>query len=195
MLAVLVTGCGTAPSGQPGGASGTPSASLPASTTAIPPTTTAEATVSPPQQAAPLECKVADLTLSIRGEDGALGTIYRGLVFTNTGGRTCTIEGFPGVSFVAGDDGHQVGQAAVRDGAKGGVVTLKPGDTATAPVGFTNVDAYDPAECQPTPARGLRVYPPHDTASAFVPFPAPACIAMSVPQLKVLTVHAGPNLD
>jgi hypothetical protein len=99
------------------------------------------------------------LTLSISGEEGALGTIYRGLVFTNTGGRTCTIQGFPGMSFVAGDDGHQVGKAAAWDGAKGGVLTLKPGEAATAPVGFTNIDAYDPANCRPTPVRGLRVYP------------------------------------
>ncbi|MEV4313504.1 DUF4232 domain-containing protein [Actinocrispum sp. NPDC049592] len=195
LVAALIGGCGkTAPTA----AEGTPSASTSTTTTTVPSTTTTTTTAAPPPspaQAAPAECKVADLSLSIRGEDGALGTIYRGLVFTNTGGRTCTIEGFPGVSFVAGDDGHQVGQPAVRDGAKGGVVSLKPGDAATAPVGFTSIDAYDPAECQPTPVRGLRVYPPHDTASAFVAFPGQACANPSVPHLKVLTVHAGPNLN
>ncbi|MFE6613334.1 DUF4232 domain-containing protein [Amycolatopsis sp. NPDC057786] len=37
------------------------------------------------------------------------------------------IQGFPGVSYVAGDDGHQVGKAADRTGDKGGVVELRPG--------------------------------------------------------------------
>ncbi len=124
-----------------------------------------------------------------------MGTMYRGLVFTNTGRRTCTIQGFPGVSFVAGDRGRQVGHAAWWDGPKGEVITLNPGDAATAPVGFTNIDFYDPADCRPTPVRGLRVYPPHDTAAAFVAFPTKACAATSIMHLLVLTVHAGPNLN
>ena len=35
-------------------------------------------------------------------------------LLTNTGGRTCELRGFPGVSYVAGDDGHQVGPAAAQ---------------------------------------------------------------------------------
>jgi hypothetical protein len=69
---------------------------------------------------------VRDLDVSL----GTAGTLYRPLVFTNTGGRSCTIQGFPGVSFVTGDDGHQVGEAAMRVDPKGPPVTLKPGDTA-----------------------------------------------------------------
>jgi hypothetical protein len=138
---------------------------------------------------------VRDLDVSLGASEGTAGTTYRALVFTNTGGRTCTIQGFPGVSFVAGDDGHQVGEAAVRVGEKGPAVTLTPGGTATSPVGFVNVSVYDPATCGPTPVRGLRVYPPHERKSVFVPFETTGC-AGELPgsQLTVRTVHSGSGL-
>lgn len=138
------------------------------------------------------ECKVADLKLSLRDGDSAAGTTYRYLVFTNKGSRTCTIQGFPGVSYVAGDDGHQVGPAAYRVGKKGPAITLKPGDSAAADVGFVQVRNYDPAVCKPTEVRGLRVYPPHDYDSAFVPHAGTGC-AGNPPgnQLTVATVKAG----
>lgn len=141
------------------------------------------------------ECRSGDLEVSLGAEEGTAGTIYRALVFTNSGRRTCTIQGFPGVSFVAGDDGHQVGQAAVRNREKGPVITLAPGAAATAPVGFVNIGALGP-RCRPTPVRGLRVYPPHNTAAEFVPFDTTACAGTTSPSthLTVMTVHAGSGL-
>jgi len=165
------------------------------------PTSTAQAQQPPtPGQGTPApatpasnECKVADLTLSLGGGDAAAGTSYRALVFTNKGGRTCTIQGFAGVSYVTGDDGHQVGPAAYRTGSKGPVITLKPGDSAFAPVGFVQVGNYDPAVCKPTEVRGLRIYPPHDYDSAFLPNAGMGCAASSLPgnQLTIGTVQAG----
>jgi hypothetical protein len=152
-------------------------------------------TTTPPDRtrpAGPRQCGSAELEVSLGATDGAAGTIYHALVFTNSGPRSCTIQGFPGVSFVAGDDGHQVGQAARRNGDKGPVVTLVPGATATAPVGFVNVGALGP-RCRPTPARGLRVYPPHNTAAEFVPLESTACAGTTGPSthLTVGTVHPG----
>jgi hypothetical protein len=140
----------------------------------------------------PAVCTVRDLDVSLGAEEGTAGTMYRALVFTNTGNRTCTIQGFPGVSFVAGDDGHQVGEAAVRVEPKGSPVTLKPGDTANSAVGFVNIGLFDAATCQPTAVRGLRVYPPHERSSEFVPFETTGC-AGDLPgsQLTVRTVRAG----
>ncbi|GAB3914191.1 DUF4232 domain-containing protein [Kibdelosporangium lantanae] len=145
---------------------------------ATPETPAEQGTDSPPPQQAnggPGECKAADLSLSIGDSEGAAGTVYRKIVFTNKSGRTCTIQGFPGVSYVTGDDGHQVGEAAVRVGTKGPVITLAPGAKADAPVGFVQVGNFDPGACQPTPTRGLRIYPPHDTASMFLPLDGTGC--------------------
>jgi hypothetical protein len=177
----------------------TNSSSQPAPTTSESqqPTSTAQAGQQPPATTpappASNECKVADLALRLGGGDAAAGTSYRALVFTNKGTRTCTIQGFAGVSYVAGDDGHQVGPAAYRTGTKGPVITLKPGDSAYADVGFVQVANYDPAVCKPTEVRGLRIYPPHDYDSAFLPNPGTGCAAAKLPgnQLTIGTVKAG----
>jgi len=147
-------------------------------------TTTAELTIA--------QCTVRDLDVSLGAEEGTAGTVHRALVFTNTGARACVIQGFPGVSFVTGDDGRQVGEAAERVGDKGPPITPRPGMSATAPVGFVNIGNYDPAICQPTPVLGLRVYPPQERRSEFVPFGTTGC-AGDLPgsQPTVGTVHKG----
>ncbi|GAA4853014.1 hypothetical protein GCM10023201_52890 [Actinomycetospora corticicola] len=96
-------------------------------------------------------------------------------MFTNSGSTTCRLRGFPGVSFVAGDDGHQVGPAAAEDGARAGEVDLAPGRSAHALVRITDSRNDDNATCVPTTVRGLRIYPPGDTAAAFVAAPQTAC--------------------
>lgn len=191
------TGTTGATSTTPGevAASGSPSTaattvpSVPAGVTAASPPP-----VDPADRPTGTDCTAADLTLTVGDGEGTAGTVYRPLRFTNSGGRVCTIQGFPGVSYVAGADGHQVGPAAFRDGTKGAVVTLRPGQVAAATVGFVNVRNYDDAACQPTPVLGIRVYPPHDTAAMFVPLEGLGC--MRTPpgnQLTVRTVNPGPN--
>jgi hypothetical protein len=176
----------TVPSGPSSGPSGTPS---------TPPAAANPGEQSPPEAATSGECKAGELKLSIGRGDAAAGTAYRPLRFTNAGQRTCTMQGFPGVSYVAGDDGHQVGPAAFREGTKGAVVSLAPGETAFATVGFTQVHNFDPNVCKPTPVRGLRVYPPHDTASMFLALEGTGC-AGTPPgnQLIVRTVQKGQGL-
>jgi uncharacterized protein DUF4232 len=138
------------------------------------------------------ECKVADLSLRLNDGEGTAGTYYRALIFTNKGRRTCTIQGFPGVSYVTGDDGHQVGQAAERNGAKKPAVTLKPGDSANVTIGFRDVDAFDETSCEPTETRGLRVYPPHEYDSMFVPADGRGCAGkVQESQLTVTSVEPG----
>jgi hypothetical protein len=148
----------------------------------------------PPSTVASTDCKVADLSLRLGGGDAAAGTSYRALVFTNKGNRTCTMQGFPGISYVAGDDGHQVGPAAYRNGEKGPVITLKPGDSAFADVGFVQIGNFDPEACKPTEVRGLRIYPPQEYDSMFLANPGTGC-AGTPPgnQLTVVTIQAGPG--
>lgn len=190
-VAMLVAGCqdGASNADNPDVPSISGAAGAPETTTTEP--SAGSSTAAPPKGQPPLsdtpnaggekpssgsaECKVADLRLSLGGGDAAAGTTYRELRFTNKGTRTCTIQGFPGVSYVAGDNGHQVGPAAFRDGAKGRAISLKPGMTVFAPVGFVQVRNYDPAACKPTSVRGLRVYPPHEYDSMFVSAPGTGC--------------------
>jgi hypothetical protein len=100
---------------------------------------------------------------------------YVGLQFRNAGPAACTLYGYPGVSWVAGADGHQVGAAATRQANNSGpaeqAVTLAPGALASAPLDIVNASALPPAECKPVPVRGLRVYPPGERSALFLSLP------------------------
>lgn len=120
-------------------------------------------------------CTTGELSASLGEGDAAAGSRYRPLIFTNTGSDPCELRGFPGVSYVAGADGHQVGPAAAMSGERGGQVPITPGGRAQAQLQLVNVQNYDPADCHPAPIRGLRVYPPGDTASLFVPMDGEGC--------------------
>lgn len=158
----------------------------------VPPATSSQV---PPQQGQDSgECQTTDLRLGLGNGDGATGTVYRPLQFTNVGGRTCEIQGFPGVSYVTGDSGQQVGEPAFREGSKGPAITLTPGMSVYAEVGFVQAGNFDPAECQPTTVRGLRIYPPHEYDSMFVPVEGTGCAgAPPNHQLTVGTVQANPG--
>ncbi|RSM63998.1 DUF4232 domain-containing protein [Kibdelosporangium aridum] len=169
-----------------------PTVTTPTSTSETPASTPTSAEAPPPPQpAANGLCKSANLKLSVGDGDAAAGTVYRNLVFTNVSSAPCTIQGFPGVSYVTGDNGQQVGEPAVRVGSKGAAIKLAPGQSAVAPVGFTQVANYDPAVCKPTEVRGLRVYPPQETASMFVALAGTGC-AGNPPgqQLSVKTIQS-----
>jgi hypothetical protein len=185
--ALLLAGCsgGTDEvNGGTPGASARPATTVPASTTS--------AAATSPSGGTPPNCPTASLRVTLGEGDAGAGSTYRPLVFTNTGGTTCQLRGFPGVSYVAGDDGHQIGPAASMSGERGGEVRLGPGGSAAAQLQLVNVQNFDAATCRPTPVRGLRVYPPGDTQSAFVPFETTGCAAEQLPgdQLGVQTMTA-----
>jgi len=184
-------------------AAGCSSAEPPPVTTAPPPATT-DAGVPPtvttgasdgrsiePVASTP-RCTTPELTLTLGAAGAAAGSVYQDLIFTNSTRHRCELTGFPGVSYVAGDDGHQVGPAAEMSGERGGPVILDPAGTAKAQLQLADVRLFDADTCMPTPVRGLRVYPPGDTASLFVPRDGTGCSATNLPgaQLAVQTVMA-----
>lgn len=177
MLALALTACSS--STKPGPASAPETAAVP--TTAGVPATPRTPTGSPSTPGAPAgsvaapRCRSAQLTPSLGPPEGAAGSVYRVLVFTNTGSQACGMQGFPGVSYVAGDMGQQVGPAAERVGDAGGSVRITSGATGSAQLQMVNVANYDAAVCRPTPVRGLRIYPPGETAALFVPVEATGC--------------------
>ena len=137
-------------------------------------------------------CEVGELKLSLSYQGSGAGSEHQALVFTNTGDRACVVQGFPGVSYVAGSDGHQVGKAAFRSGSKGPAIPLRPGQQATAALELTNVENYDAATCQPTAAKGLQIYPPQSYDSLFVPMnDATGCASekISGEQLTIQTLQ------
>jgi hypothetical protein len=125
-------------------------------------------------QAGVAVCTSADLKVSLGGGAGAgMSQNHTGLQLRNTGSTACTLYGYPGVSWVAGADGHQVGAAAERQSDNSGsaerTVTLAPGALASAPLDIVDAAVIPTSECKPVPVRGLRVYPPGEKAALFLP--------------------------
>lgn len=114
-------------------------------------------------------CLTSQLKVETSGQQGGAGSMLFNLVFTNTSDSSCSLNGFPGVSLVTDNNGTQLGNSAVREDVSFEPVMLDPGAAAIAPVQLTSTGPLDPKECQPTPADGLRVYPPGEKKSAYVP--------------------------
>jgi hypothetical protein len=195
-------GAGDAPDTSAGGASVAPTSAAPATSTSSSPSATSSApstsTSAPTTSSAnaPVEgvCTTDQLDVAVAPAEGggAAGSVYEAITFTNTGSASCTLEGYPGVSAVAGDDGEQVGAAAVRD--KSGTATsvdLAAGGEAYALLQVSEAGNYDADECEPTLARGFRVYPPGETAAAFAAADVGACASDDVTLLTVGPVQAG----
>ena len=123
-------------------------------------------------------CTSADLQASLGGGAGAgMSQNHTGLQLKNTGSSTCTLYGYPGVSWVRGAQGLQTGAAAVRQADPSGtekVVTLAPGALASAPLDIVDAAVIPPSECKPVAVRGLRIYPPGQKAALFLSLPTAA---------------------
>jgi hypothetical protein len=89
--------------------------------------------------------------------NGAAGTIYYPIEFTNTG-APCTLRGFPGVAAV-GKTGHQLGKPAGRFSMAVHTVTLKHNQTAHALVGIEEASII--GGCHLATGDGLQVFPPN----------------------------------
>jgi hypothetical protein len=182
---VLAAGCAasststTAAASSPTGASSA-SASSPAAGTGAAATSAASSAASAGASSSAATasgtpaCTSADLKVSLGGGAGAgMSQNHIGLQLRNTGSSPCTVYGYPGVSWVAGADGHQVGAAAQRQSNNSGsaeqTITLAPGALASAPLDIVDAAVIPPAECKPVPVLGLRVYPPGETAALFLP--------------------------
>ncbi|MHB1717856.1 MAG: DUF4232 domain-containing protein [Acidimicrobiales bacterium] len=116
-------------------------------------------------------CSTTNLRVSLGPGNGAAGSSYYPLVFTNVGTVPCTLSGYPGVSAVTGAEGTQEGAAASRatSTTAPATVTLAADGTASALLRIVVAQNYPAATCHPAAAAGLRVYPPGDLAAAFVP--------------------------
>jgi hypothetical protein len=137
------------------------------------------ASAAPPatqSRAAAPACKTSQLVIWIFNGQGAAGSFYYELNFTNLGGSTCTMRGFPKV-FGVDLQGKRVGLDFAHEPGKQKLVTLPGGgsETATATLRVVEAGNFSPAECHPTKIAGVRVVPPGQSASKVVPFPSETC--------------------
>lgn len=179
----------SAPGQPPGQAAGT------AAGTAAGPTPSQAVGTAGSQDGDPGRCTSDALSYEVPvpvvGSNGSASSTTS-VVLTNAGSTPCTLYGYPGVSFVAGGDRHQVGAAADRQpDTKPARVTLAPGSRASGPLTIVANASVDAGACQPTDAVGIKVYPPGSTGWVLLDRPATVCGAPGAHQLVVGPLQAG----
>jgi hypothetical protein len=128
----------------------------------------------------------------------AAGSTYVPIDFTNTSGSSCTLFGYPGVSFVSSPTGSQLGQPATRNpGAMATTVTLAPGEIAHATLQVAGAGNYSSSACTPVTAHWLRIFPPNQLTAIYAKYTVQVCSA-KLPhklgsQLAVYVVRPGPG--
>jgi Protein of unknown function (DUF4232) len=137
-------------------------------------------------------CATSELAVSLGQGNGAAGSTIVPLVFRNNSGSACTLYGYPGVSFVTGPGGSQIGTSASEDKATPRqLVTLAAGSTAHALLQVAVAQNYPPSRCHLVQAHWLRIFPPGQTAPLYVKFNSATCTAKSIRVLAVQTMAPG----
>jgi hypothetical protein len=137
-------------------------------------------------------CATSALKVSLGSGNGAAGSTIVPVQFTNQSSSPCTMFGFPGVSFVTGPGGAQIGAPADEDpGTARSLVTLAPGAIAHALLQVTVAQNFPAAKCGLTTAHWLKVFPPGQTAALFVKYSSSTCSHASIRVLHVQTVQSG----
>jgi Domain of unknown function (DUF4232) len=181
-VAALAAGCGsTAAPGAGPTATATVSAALPGTPSGD--TAGAAATPGP--------CATAALRVTLGQEGAAAGHFYRTLDFTNISSASCTLDGYPGVSFVAAVGGKQIGAAASRSPASKRLIVLAPGKKAHARLDLLDVLNFPPPECAASNAHWIKVYPPSQLSASYVPWTAKVCSKPRPVYLFVAPVRQG----
>jgi hypothetical protein len=144
--------------------------------------------------AAVAACTAADLGVWVAVDqgNGAAGSTYFPLQFTNLSRHYCSLRGFPGVSAIS-SNGKQLGSPAhwshvtpVR------TVVLAPGATAHTLLQYGDVEVETGAGCgRPTTAFELRVYPPGQRSATHAAFDLPVCSHAGPIYLNVEPITAG----
>jgi len=189
LLAALVAGCG---SGTPA-ATPTKTITVTPSAAASPSTgstgSTGSAAAASPSTAA--ACPTRSLAVKPGLSQGAAGSVYQVLDFTNISNVACTLYGYPGVSLAGGKPVTQIGLAAAEDhSSPRRLVTLAPGAVANALLRIVQAANFPPARCHLADADYLQIYPPNQTTPVYVAYKAQAC-AKPVQILTVSVVQPG----
>jgi hypothetical protein len=192
-MAVLAAGCGS--NGSPAAA---PTKTITVKATPAAPASTAAASGTPaagqasptPAGAAPA-CPTRSLGLKLGLAQGAAGSTYQVIDFTNISNAACTLYGYPGVSLAGGKPVTQIGLAAAESHATPRkLVTLAPGAVANAVLQIAHAVNFPAARCHPVTADYLQIYPPNQTTPAYLHYSSQTC-AKPVQVLTVSVVQPG----
>jgi uncharacterized protein DUF4232 len=139
-------------------------------------------------------CTAADLGawVAVSQSNGAAGSIYYPLQFTNLSRHACAMRGFAGVSAVDRNL-HQLGSPAGRAHVVPvRTVVLAPGATAHAVLRYGDVTVATSPGCHPTfRTFELRVYPPGQYHATYAAFDFEVCSHAGPVYMVIGPIQAG----
>jgi len=141
-------------------------------------------------------CTASDLAVWVNygASQGAAGTWYYPLEFTNDSNHTCRTWGWPGVS-AASATGRQLGDAAQRlHYYTPAWVNIGAGATAHALLSYSNAEVQT-SGCKPVNASQIRVYAPNQRTADLGFFSLPVCtVGGGHVYLRVANIQPGTNI-
>jgi len=202
--ATAIAGCGSqsasslssSPSAASGssGSNGAAASSASASSTAAPTGPASSAAVNPNAAGSggPPGCATRDLKATVGIAQGAAGSVYQVIDFTNIGTASCSLYGYPGIALAGGSPVTQIGAAASRSPQAGpALITLKPGGVANTLLRITQAQNYPTSRCSPMASTYLQIYPPNQTTPIYLGYKSTGCSATGVNLLTVSVVQSG----
>jgi hypothetical protein len=194
-VAALATGCSSSSSSasSPTLAPSSAVASSPSAATASVPSAAASATPSSSAAAGGTPaCATRSLKATVGIAQGAAGSVYQVIDFTNISGSPCTLFGYPGLALAGGTPVTQIGAAAARStGSSAKLVTLAAGKTANALLQITQAENYTASRCVPKASTYLQIYPPNQTTPIYLAYKSMGCSSSKVNLLTVGVVQPG----
>ena len=152
------------------------------------------ADTAPAAPAAVRACTASDLGawVAVTQGNGAAGSIFYPLQFTNLSRHACAMRGFPGVSAID-RNGHQLGSPASWDHAlPARTVVLAPGATAHSILRWSDATVATSPGCHPVSSPfELRIYPPGQYRATYAAFGLKACSHAGPAYLGVETIQPG----
>jgi hypothetical protein len=168
------------------------SAVAPGGTSSAPATPVPSASSSSGTGSAAAACPTRVLKVTTGAAQGAAGSVYQAIDFTNTSSTPCTLYGYPGVSLAGGSPATQIGAAATRSRtASARVVTLAGGATANALLQIAEAGNYPTSTCGPVASSYLKIYPPNQTTPVYLSYKGTGCSKSSVKLLTIGAVQPG----
>jgi Protein of unknown function (DUF4232) len=152
----------------------------------------ASASPAKPGSVGPAGCLTSALRATLGAAQGTAGSAYQVIVVANASGKTCALYGYPGVSFVSGIGGSQIGKDAARDRAvPPKVVTLMPGQSGSFALRVVDAAALPATSCDPVTAKWLKIFPPENTTALYLGYAAHACASKTATILTTRAVVEG----
>ena len=137
-------------------------------------------------------CATRDLKAAVGIAQGAAGSVYQVIDFTNIGTASCSLYGYPGIALAGGSPVTQIGAAASRSPQAGpALITLAPGAVANTLLRITQAQNYPTSKCSPMASTYLQIYPPNQTTPIYLGYKSTGCSATGVNLLTVSVVQSG----